>query len=75
MTDKCFLFFFPTMTMGYSFISLVLCYLLRNVLDKRSKYGALTKDFLLTMYYYLLTQGLHGIDLEKVYALITKVDA
>lgn len=64
------------MTIVYSFISLVLCYLLRNVLDKRSKYGALTKDFLLTMYYYyLLTQGLHGIDLEKVYALITKVDA
>lgn len=63
------------MTIVYSFISLVLCYLLGNVLDKRSKYGALTKDFLLTMYYYLLTQGLHGIDLVKVYALITKVDA
>ena len=67
--------FFPTMTIVYSFISLVLCYLLRNVLDKRSKYGALTEDFLLTMYYYLLTQGLHGIDVKKVYALITKVDA
>ena len=64
------------MTIGYSFISLILCFLLRNVLDQRSKYGALTKDFLLPMYYYLLTQaGLHGIDLEKVYALITQVDA
>ena len=63
------------MTIGYSFISLILCYLLRNVLDKRSKYGALTKDFLLTMYYHLHAEGLHGRDLEEVSALITKVDA
>ena len=66
-------FFFLTVTIGYSFISLILCYLLRNFLDERSNYGALKKDFLLTMYY-LRTQGLHVIDLEKVYALITKVD-
>ena len=43
-------FFFLTVTIGYSFISLILCYLLRNFLDKRLNYGALKKDFLLTMF-------------------------